>query len=431
MRSSWFCPLTRRAWLQASSSSLLGLPLTGWLAGSAAQGAAISKPAKRCIVLWMDGGPSHLDTFDPKPDAPANIRGQFEAIDTSIAGVQFGEKFPKLAEQAHRLAVIRGMKTDEADHGRARIYMHTGYKPGQGGLNYPVLGSMVSAELGRDDYPLPNFVATGVPLGKYDFVTEPGFRGPRHAALVHYDPTAQLDYLEPAVPRDEFARREAALAVANASFAERYRAPAAEGHRAVVDRAVRLMRAEQAQAFDLSKEPASMRERYGQTPFGQGCLLARRLVEVGVPFVEVYQGNWDIHEKRVVEQCTELMPTVDQGMAALLVDLADRGLLDETLVIWMGEFGRTPQVNREGGRDHYSKAWCTLLAGGGIRGGQVIGRTDSRGGEVIDRAVSARDFMATVCQALGIDYQRELQTPIGRPVRIVDAGAEPIRELFG
>ncbi len=426
MSSIFTTRLGRRAWLRASTGGLLGLPI---LARTGLAAAAVPARAKRCIVLWMDGGPSHIDTFDPKPEAGSSIRGEFAAIDTAVPGVQFSESFPRLAAQMSRLAVLRGMCTDEADHGRARIYMHTGFKPGQGGLNYPALGAIVSGELGRHDSPLPNFVATGVPLGKYDFVTDSGYRGPGHAALVHADPDATLEHVEPTVAHSEFAARRRTLQELNETFSERYRATAAAGHRAVLDRTLRLIDSGAAQAFDLSQEAAKQSERYGSHAFGRGCLLARRLIEQGVPFVEVYQGNWDTHEKFVVDDVKELMPIVDHSAAVLLDDLAERGLLDETLVVWMGEFGRTPHHNRNGGRDHHSKAWCTLLAGGGVRGGQVIGRTDEKGASVVERPISAKDYLATLCLLLGMDTAREIQTPVGRPIRIVDNGATPITEL--
>lgn len=421
--------LGRRTWLQASLGGVLGLAVKS--SSAAPSQPAPLRTAKRCIVLWMDGGPSQLDTFDPKPEAGSNVRGELDAIDTALPGVQFCEKFPQLARRANRLALLRGMSTDEADHGRARTYMHTGYKPGQGGLSYPVLGAVVSAELGRSDAALPNFVVTGSTLNKYDFVTDPGFRGPRNGALVHDYADRPLENLQAAASADEFARRAAVLAQRNAEFAARYHAPPVEAQRAVFEQSVRLMQADAARAFDLSHEPAKSAAAYGDHPFGRGCLLARRLVEVGVSFVEVSLGNWDTHEKNVVEGALALMAAVDAGFATLLDDLADRGLLDETLIVWMGEFGRTPTVNRNGGRDHYAKAWTTVLAGGGVRGGQVIGRTDATGAAVLERPTNVRDFQATLCRALGIDPQKKIMTPIGREVPIVDVGGMPIAEVFG
>jgi hypothetical protein len=308
--------------------------------------------------------------------------------------------------------------------------MHTGFRPGQGGLTYPGLGSIISMNLGRQDGALPNFVTTGRPLNKYDFVTDPGYLGPQHGALIHADPDAVLENLEARVPEDVFALREQALAKTETEFRKKQAGPAVEGRRAVYERTLRLMRSEAAQAFDLKKESDSVRESYGSHPFGRGCLLARRLVEVGVPFVEVYLENWDTHEKKSADAVLGLMPVVDQAMAALVADLSDRGLLQDTLVVWMGEFGRTPRINRNGGRDHYAKAWSTVLAGGGIRGGQAIGRTDGMAASVAERPVSAPDFLATVCRVLGIDPRREIKTPIGRPVTVVDKSAVLVSELF-
>jgi uncharacterized protein (DUF1501 family) len=190
------------------------------------------------------------------------------------------------------------------------------------------------------------------------------------------------------------------------------------------------MRSDRSQAFDLAREPERSRRAYGESDFGRGCLLARRLIEAGVAFVEIYLANWDSHEKNVADNTRTLMTQVDQGASALVRDLADRGLLDDTLIIWMGEFGRTPRVNRNGGRDHYAAAWSTVLLGGGIRGGQVIGRTDGEAREVTDRPISVADFMATVCRILGIDYTKEVTAPNGRPIRIVDKHEQPIESLF-
>ena len=424
---------TRRELLTLSAAGVAGCTLSGWFAPLASRAAEQSKSGrshKSCILLWMDGGPSHVDTFDPKPDARAEVRGDLKSIATSVPGIRIGERFPQLAKLMDHAAILRGMSTAEADHGRARIYMHTGYRPGQGGVTYPGLGSTVAAEIGSPDSQLPNFVVTGSPLNKYDFLREPGYRGPRHQPLV-------LDYLDrglenskAAVAAGEFDRRTSLLAELEQRFMRTYQAAPAQAHRAGLEAALRLMRSDRSQAFDLSREPRSSRQSYGDSDFGQGCLLARRLVEAGVAFVEIYLANWDSHEGKVAANTRNLMTQVDQGASALVRDLADRGLLDDTLIIWMGEFGRTPRINRNGGRDHYAKAWSTLLLGGGIRGGKVIGRTDNEGREVTDRPISVADFMATVCRILGIDYKKEITTPNGRPIRIVDKNEQAIDELL-
>jgi hypothetical protein len=421
--------VSRRKWLRLATAGVAGASLSGWfptLAGRAAEGA---RP-KSCILLWMDGGPSHIDTFDPKPDASAQIRGELGAVKTSVPGVQVCERLPRVAALMQHLAILRGMSTEEADHGRARVYMHTGYKPGIGGVTYPGLGSTVSAELSRDDSPLPNFVVTGTPLNKYDFVGDPGYRGPRHAPLALPDPSKGLENLKPVAPQDDFADRVGVLEKLEQTFARTYPSPASENHQTTLTRALRLIRSDKGKAFDLSLEPASAREAYGDNAFGRGCLFARRLVEAGVPFVEVYLSNWDGHFKAEAERAKALLPLLDTGMAALITDLKDRGMLDSTLVIWMGEFGRTPRINRDSGRDHYARAWSTVLAGGGIKGGQVVGKTSPDGAEVTERPISVRDFMATVCQILGIDHTKKIDTPVGRPIQIAEKGSNPIKELF-
>jgi uncharacterized protein (DUF1501 family) len=424
--------LSRRELLRLSAAGIAGASLSGWfglLAEQSARAAAAPPRRKSCILLWMDGGPSHHDTFDPKPDAPGNVRGDLAAIATSVPGIQISEKFPKLARQMKHLAILRGMSTLEADHGRARVYMHTGYKPGAGGVTYPGLGSTVSAELGNPDSPLPNFVVTGSALGKYEFLSNPGYRGPRHQPLAITDLSRGMENLEPAVARNDFDDRVNVLDQLEREFSRTSKASAAAAHRTTLGRAVQLMRSDKARGFDLSLERESSRRAYGESRFGQGCLLARRLVEAGVSFVEVYLQNWDTHEKKVSDESRGLMTQVDDGMSALLRDLDERGLLRDTLVIWMGEFGRTPRLNGNGGRDHYARAWTTVLAGGGIKGGQVIGKTDHLGAAVVDRPISVKDFMASVCRVLGIDYTTKITTPIGRPIRIVEAGEKVIEEL--
>ncbi|HLY76137.1 MAG TPA: DUF1501 domain-containing protein [Planctomycetota bacterium] len=419
---------SRREVLKLLAAGVSGTSLSGWLGTLAAQAKAAQ--GKKCILLWMDGGPSQTETFDPKPDADAEIRGGLEAIKTSVPGILIGEKFPRLARLMHHAAVLRGMKTLEADHGRARISMHTGFRPGAGGVDYPGLGSIVAAEIGRPDSALPNFVVTGSPLNKYDVVRDPGYRGPSYQPLVLRVPGKGLEKALPPVPPEEFDGRVKLLESLDARFRTSTDAPAARAHEAGLAGALKLLRSDRSKAFDLTLEPPASAAPYGESDFGRGCLLARRLAEAGVAFVEVYLSNWDSHEKNVAEGTRDLMTQVDQGASALIGDLADRGMLQDTLIIWMGEFGRTPRTNRVGGRDHYAQGWTTVLFGGGVRGGQVIGSTDRQGVEVTDRAISAADFMGTVCRLLGIDYAKEIDTPGGRPVRIVEKGERLIQELF-
>jgi hypothetical protein len=420
-------PLTRREMLRLAAAGVTGMSLSGWLAPLAAH-VAEQKKRKSCIVLWMDGGPSHIETFDPKPDGRAEVRGDLKSIATSIPGVQICEKFPTLATLTEHLAIIRGMSTEEPDHGRGRLYMHTGYRPGIGGVDYPVLGAIVSAENGDPEAALPNFVATGTPLNKYEFVTSPGYLGPRHQPLALSDPARGLPDLKPAAA--DFDDRLGVLEELERGLARTLPVAPVVAHQTMLARTARLIRSDKAKAFDLDREPPAARTAYGETTFGRGCLLARRLVEAGVSFVEVYLQNWDTHEKNVAQASRGLMSQVDTSMSALIRDLKDRGLLDSSLIVWMGEFGRTPRVNNNGGRDHYSRAWSTVLAGGGIKGGSVVGKTDADGATVTDRPVSARDFLATICRVLGIDPNKTMDTPGGRPVQLVEKGAKVIEEIL-
>ena len=416
--------LSRRDCLKLSAAGVVGYSMSGWLQALADDTAKNPERKRACILLWMAGGPAQTDTFDLKP-GHAN-GGPYKEIDTSAPGIKIGEHLPEVAKHMDKMALLRGMSTGEGAHGRAKYYMHTGYKEGVGGLVYPSLGAIASAELGDPDFPLPSFVTVG------NRSYGAGFLGARHQPIIVTDPTRGVENLKPLVEEKQFDNRVGLLEEMEKAFYRDYQADAAADHKTTYRRAVTLMKSKEAKAFDLSLEPASSKAPYGGSKFGEGCLLARRLVETGVKFVEVTLGGWDTHQNNF-ERVKDLSGQVDQGMSALLADLKERGLLDTTLVIWMGEFGRTPHINQRGakpGRDHYPRAWSTVLAGGGIKGGQVIGKTDKEGAAVVERPTSALDFMATVCQVLGINYNKQNQTPIGRPVRIVDKGAKPITELF-
>jgi hypothetical protein len=415
--------LSRRELLKLSAAGVLGVSMSGWLDVLAARAAETRAQHKRCILLWMDGGPSHKDTFDLKPGTANG--GPYRPIDTSVPGIQISEHFPRFARLVQHAAVIRSMSTLEGAHPRAKYHLHTGYREGVGGLVYPSLGAIVAKEIGNQDSPLPNFVS----VGNRSYGS--GFLGPRHQPLIINDPNRGVENLRPLVAGGQFDRRVGLLEEMEAGFNRTHGTGMGTAHRTTYQRAVTLMRDRGARAFDLSQEPAGARTAYGGSRFGEGCLLARRLVEAGVSFVEVTLGGWDTHQNNF-NRVRTLSQQVDPAMSQLVTDLRDRGLLDSTLVIWMGEFGRTPRINARGaqpGRDHYPRAWSTVLVGGGIRGGQVVGRTDAEGAVVTERPVSAIDFMATACRILGIDYTRMNQTPIGRPIRVVERGSTPISGL--
>lgn len=409
----------------ASAGAAFG---SSWLRTLAAHaGANEVAPPKSCILLWMTGGPSHLDTFDLKPDAPNNVRGEFLPIDTSVPGIQISEHFPQLAQRMQHAAVIRSMTTPESDHRLASYHVRTGYQQRAGGLSFPALGAIASSELGRAEFALPSYVVVG--SGPRAGTTS-GFLGQRHQPLYVSDPVRGVEYVEPTVDDQRFDRQLNLLQRLESSFFSRYQAAASQAHMIAIDASVKLMRAPELKAFDLSHE--SRREAYGMSHFGQGCLLARRLAEAGVPFIEVNmrEADWDTHRQNF-PRTKSLSLDVDIAMTALLDDLRDRGLLDRTLIVWMGEFGRSPQITSDGGRNHHPKAWSSLLIGGGIRGGQVIGKTDRTASEVLERPVTVVDFLATVCQILGIDYTKENRpTGINRPVRIVDNNEKPITEII-
>jgi Protein of unknown function (DUF1501) len=439
--------LNRRGFLTAAAA---GTTLCGWLGRVAAQAPEGPRP-KACILLWMAGGPSHIDTFDPKPDAAADVRGEFRPIDTSVPGIRISEHFPRIAKLMKHAAILRGMSTLESDHKLATYHLHTGYQNRAGVVAFPSLGAIVAKELGKKDVPLPNFVCIG--RGSQEALGA-GFLGPERQPLVVTDPARGLDFIQPAGSRQEFGRQVDLLHQFEATFHDRYKSGAGEVHRTAIDGAVRLMDSEQKRAFDLSLEPAEVREAYGKPAgtgvrkpggttkvggdgagsFGQGCLMARRLVEAGVPFVEVVMGDgagWDTHRDNF-PRTRALSLECDTAMSALVEDLDRRGLLKTTLVVWMGEFGRTPQCGG-GGRNHWSRAWSSVLVGGGIKGGQVIGRTDRDAAAVVERPISVTDFLGTVCTILGIDYTRKNYPPgVDRPIPIVDTskGVKVLSELL-
>ena len=429
--------LSRRDALKLAAAGVTGVSLSGWFNVLARGAAAQGNKAKSCILLWMDGGPSHKDTFDLKPDSKG--AGEFKPIKTSAPGVEISEHLPKLAKLMHHGVIVRGMSTPEGAHPRAKYNLHTGYREGQGGIVYPSLGSIVSAELGRSDAALPNFVS----VGNRSFGS--GFLGPRHQPLIVTDPARGVEDLRAAVSDSQFDRRMGLLDQMEKAFYHDYQAAPSTDHKTTYERALRLMRSKEAKAFDLSLEPAAVRERYtgGSAAtarpaqraqagrFGDGVLMARRLVEVGVPFVEVTLGGWDTHQDNF-DRVKGLSGQVDAALSTLLTDLADRGLLDTTLVVWMGEFGRTPHINNRGakpGRDHYPRAWSLAMFGGGIKGGRTVGRTDKEGAAVEEHKVGTQDFLGTVCEVLGIDHSKKNETANGRPIQIVDK-AKPFTKLI-
>jgi uncharacterized protein (DUF1501 family) len=444
--------ISRREWLRLSTAGVVSWSLSGWLETLAADAANHPQRRRACILLWMNGGPSQMDTFDLKP-GHAN-GGSFKEIDTAVPGIKISEHLPKIAEQMKHIAIIRSMSTKEADHSRATYLMRTGRAPG-GPIQYPVIGSLIAKELERPDAELPSFVS----VAPYRFLSPgaygPGFLGPQYAPLIvgesgnnfgavvqgqGTDQALRVQDLDaPAgVTTERAAARVQLLGDMEEEFLAGRPSPAALSHRAAYKRAVTMMRSAASKAFNLDEEPKELRDAYGRHLFGQGCLLARRLVERGVPFVEVtlsqapgIQGTlgWDTHQDNF-NNVKRLSEALDGAWGTLMTDLKDRGLLDSTLIVWMGEFGRTPKINGQRGRDHWANSWSTVLAGGGIKGGQVIGKTSADGMAVEERPVSVNDLLATVCSALGLDYTKQNDSNVGRPIRIVEPSAKPIQEVL-
>jgi hypothetical protein len=380
------------------------------------------------ILLWMAGGPSQFDTFDPKPEHENG--GGTKVIDTAIPGVQVAEYWPKVAGALKDIALIRSMSNKEGNHQRATYQLHTGYMP-TGTLKHPNIGCSIAAELGDPQFDLPHQVSIGGGAG----VPGAGFLGVAHEPFQVPDPTKPPTNVKLPVAQGRFQRRLGLLsALERDGYARAGGADRVRDQQELYKQTAAMILSPRMKAFDLEEEPSPLRDAYGRNAFGQGCLLARRLVEAGVTFVEVKLNGWDTHgaqgNRSVPERISTLAGQADPAFATLVTDLKERGLLDHTLVLWMGEFGRTPKVNPNGGRDHYPRVFNVALAGGGVRGGQVIGASNPSGTEVKDRPVGVNDLLTTLCAALKIDPAQENMTPVGRPMKIVDGGSV-VRELFG
>jgi hypothetical protein len=409
-----FVKIALGAGAAASVSGRLGLPL---LAQSRVP------TAKSVILLWMQGAPSQIDTFDPKPGTETG--GPFKALGTKTPGLALSEHLPRLAATSDRYSVIRTLNSKDPNHDTARYLLHTGYRSDPT-VEHPHLGSLIVHELGSRAEGLPGCIT----LGK-DAQTGSGFLPPELAPL-HIEKTENpLEDLRLAggVTASRLADRQRLLSEQNGRFAAEHAADGrVESQRKAYDRAFELMRSPHLKAFDLADEPDETRKLYGNSPFGRACLMARRLVEAGVRFVEVTLADWDTHKDNF-DGHRKLMAQLDPGMSGLLIDLDRRGLLEETLVLWMGEFGRTPRVNAANGRDHFTRAFAAALAGGGIAGGRVVGRTDRLGLEVAERPVSVQDLFATIYGRLGVEPSKKYMTPGGRPVKALDGG-DPLKELL-
>lgn len=438
MNPNQLSELNRRDFLSRTARTCFGLTIGGSMArlfdtpAMAADSAVLQAgggKAKHVIYLYMSGGMTHIDTFDPKPDAPKEVRGPVDAISTKVDGIQLGHCLPMLAKHTDKIALIRSMSTNQGAHAQGKYMMHTGYAP-RGTISHPSSGAWVSKLAGKANDDLPPFVLVGGgnrhPGG--------GFFEPQFAPLPIGDPAQGLrnvkrrgDTNDASLQRQIDLRKEL-----DHDFDTKYH----QGHKSVraynevYDSAVTLMHSKDLEAFDLSKESPDARAAYGTERFGKGVLLARRLVERGVRFVEVEYGGFDWHADNF-EQMENKIPVLDQALAALLTDLKASGILDSTLVVVATEFGRTPKITPNGGRNHYPKAFSALMAGGGVKGGTVYGSTDKTASKVVENPVNAKDFNATLAFAMGIPHDLPVMSPTKRPFRMGGLDGKPITDLFG
>lgn len=440
--------ITRRMFNRYSGLGLLGATASSLMPALAARAAVPGRERKKkCILLWMSGGPSQMETFDPKEGAENG--GPTKAIETSVPGVRISEHLPQVAGVADKLAIVRSMSTREGDHTRATYFMHTGYLP-QGPIRYPTVGSFLGKELNDSGCDLPAFISVNPFRAFSPAAYGPGFLGPGWSPLVVNAQMAGGDD-NPAVSF-EVANLNARDGITSAQTDARLkllagmerdflaRRPDGPGvsHLESYQQAVRMMKSESISAFKLDDEDDMLRDAYGRNPFGQGCLLARRLLESGVSFVEVNlsdaSGNgggagWDTHQENF-DAVASLCGVLDPAYATLINDLEQRGMLDDTLVVWMGEFGRTPKINENNGRDHWPKSWSTVLAGAGVNAGQAYGKTSADGMEIDEDPVAVPDLIATICQALALDHESTNLSNVGRPIPLADHGATPVAGLL-
>jgi hypothetical protein len=400
-----------------AATAAVPMSFTDWMA---LQAADIRKNHRACILLWMGGGPSQLETFDPKPGTDHG--GTTKAISTSVPGISIAEGWTETAKAMGEIALVRSMTNKEGNHQRATYQLHTGYVP-SATIKHPHLGCSVASELGESHFDLPHIVSIGGPtIGA-------GFLGASMEPFVVQTPDKPPENTEPRVATDRFRRRLGLLDRLEHSGFERIGgSDRVRDHRALYTQTARMILSPQMRAFNLSEESETVRSAYGKNPFGQGCLLARRLVQAGVTFVEVRSNGWDTHQQ-VNERVGKLASQVDPAFAALIHDLKRHGLLETTLIVWMGEFGRTPKINPNAGRDHFPKVFNVALAGGGIKGGRVIGASNPDAMDVKDRPVTVPDLLASICHSLKVDPTKEAMTPVGRPIKVVDGG-KAVRELF-
>ncbi|MFN4258002.1 MAG: DUF1501 domain-containing protein [Gemmataceae bacterium] len=418
------CPrnehLSRRAFLKGTLATTAGGVFLNWggLFSNTAHAAQVAKDQKHCILIWLNGGCSQFETFDMKPGRPTG--GPFRPIATKLPGVHICELMPRIAEQMDKIAVIRSMRTSEVDHPGGIYLMHTGYRP-TANVRYPEIGAIVAKYHGQEGTDLPTFVKVSS-----NGNAGSGFLGPQyqpfHLGQDGRLPPFSFSNLDPA----KEARRNELRAFLDEHYGQLHPVETNRMHQEAYESARRLQKTRE--VFNIDKEWDKYCNLYGESNIGRSCLLARRLVEAGVPFVEVGQSGYDTHSDNFTGH-KGLVPPMDQAWAGLIVDLEQRGLLQNTLIVWMGEIGRTPNINNRAGRDHYVRAWSTALTGGGIKGGVVYGETDADGRDIKDGLVTEGDFFATIYQSLGINPKKEHYQGL-RPIPVAPFGSNVVQDLL-
>jgi uncharacterized protein (DUF1501 family) len=431
---AFYCDgLRRRDFLRIGTLGLCGLNLPCYLRHAEAAGVNVDRSA---VFIFLGGGQSHIDTWDMKPDAPAEYRGTFQPIQTSVPGIEISELLPRMAAQADKYAILRNVRHGVAAHGFGQVYLRTG-NPRTPALEYPCYGPVVAKERQAAEG-LPPYIALPISVSNTENARtdSPGYLGVAYSPLtVGGDPNSpgfgvRALTMPKGLSLERIDNRRELLEGLDTAFRDAdVKSQDLAGMDRFYQRAYDILRSERTRAaFDLAREPEHVRDRYGRTSFGQGCLLARRLIEAGVRFVSIDFGGWDMHGNTVT-RLRELAPQLDAGLASLLEELSTRGLLQSTAVFMATEFGRTPKLKSGSGRDHWSRAMSLVMAGGGVRGGQVIGRTTDKAEEPAEDPRSPEDVAASFYHALGIDHHKEYHTPTGRPVQLVRDGTI-IRELF-
>ncbi|MAT15277.1 MAG: hypothetical protein CMJ46_08415 [Planctomyces sp.] len=414
--------MNRRHFLRHLATSAATVPALQFMSHLETHAAEVKSNQKSCILMWMSGGPPTIDIWDLKPNSTNG--GEFKPISTA-GDFQITEALPETAKIMNNLSIVRSMSTREADHDRGRYYLHTSFVPNPT-VTHPPFGSVVSKEIGerRQDLSIPSFVAVGGSPGS------PGYLGMSNAPfIVDSNGRIQNANMEGMSP-EQMQSRLAMLKTVETQFIGSNRGKMPQDHQDIYRKALTLLYSDQMTAFEVAQEPEEVQEAYGRNNFGRGLLLARRLAECGVPFIEVDMGGWDLHQDVFNQLRTDRLPTMDKAMSALVKDLTDRGMLDNTVLVWMGEFGRTPRINQNTGRDHWARSWSTVIGGGGLKGGIAVGETDSEGIEVVsDKTYQPGDIWATVAHAMGIPVDREYRSANGRPMKMVNAGA-PIADLI-